>query len=140
MKKFLSVCMVFIMLMTLLPLTAIADYADGQNCESCGHYHWDSYCCGNCGRCTSDCTNSECYETTHCHSCGECFADMSENEYCTECWNCISCGENEHCKYCGECGRDLQRLSFLRRLPADERRHLSVLRRLSDLSLRRGES
>ena len=107
MKKFLSLCMAFIMLMTIVPLSTLADYADGQNCGSCGHYHWDSYCCGNCGRCTEDCTNSECYETTHCHSCGECFADMSENEYCTECWNCISCGENEHCKYCGECGRDI---------------------------------
>ena len=106
MKKILSLCMICMMLLTLAPLAAFADYADGQNCGSCGHYHWDSYCCGNCGRCTEDC-RSDCYEITHCHSCGECFSEMSENEYCTECWNCISCGENEHCKYCGECGRDI---------------------------------
>lgn len=106
MKKFLSLCIAFIMLITIVPLSAFADYSDGQNCGSCGHYHWDSYCCGSCGRCTEDC-RSDCFEITHCHSCGECFSEMRENEYCTECWNCISCGENEHCKYCGECGRDI---------------------------------
>ena len=106
MKKILSLCMICMMLLTLAPLAAFADYADGQNCGSCGHYHWDSYCCGSCGRCTEDC-RSDCYEYSHCHSCGECFSEMRENEYCTECWNCIDCGENEHCKYCGECGREI---------------------------------
>ena len=66
---------------------------------------------------------------------------MSENEYCTECWNCIRLRRKRTLQILRRMRQGyLQRLSYMRRLPADERRHLSILRRLSDLSLRRGRS
>lgn len=106
MKKFLSLFLALIML--FIPLSALADYSDGFNCEDCGHYHWDSYACGVCGRCSDDCTNNDCHLRNHCSSCGECFMDMEENNYCTECGECRECyDESSHCKFCGECGAEV---------------------------------
>lgn len=86
-----------------VPLSAHADYADGQNCWACGHYHWDQYMCGICGACSSDCTDDDCFMETHCHECGGCIAETAG--YCEECHWCSDCVNNldEHCRECGAC-------------------------------------
>ena len=104
-KKLLSWLLSMVMVLSLLPEMAIhvhAAYEDGQDCEHCGHYHWDENCCGNCGSCSSDC-DDDCYEETHCISCGECRAD---GNFACDCGYCYTCAKREepekHCDYCGE--------------------------------------
>ena len=104
-KRLLSWLLSMVMVLSLLPEMAIhvhAAYEDGQDCEHCGHYHWDSHCCGNCGSCSSDC-DDDCYEETHCISCGACRADGNFACDCGYCYDCAKQEEPEkHCDYCGE--------------------------------------
>ena len=37
---FAVVLFAVVLLAAIFSFTAFADYSDGQNCGSCGHYHW----------------------------------------------------------------------------------------------------
>ena len=104
-KRIISLILTLIMVVTSVasaPLSAHADYEDGQECWCCGHYHWDQYMCGMCGACSADCTNDSCYIKTHCNNCGNCIAEVGS--YCEECNWCGDCMEEDyHCQECWEC-------------------------------------
>ena len=91
----------------MLPLTVFADYEDGMECWHCGHYHYDDWCCGQCGACSIEDDNAECFVATHCNECGACF---QETVFCLDCMACEDCYVNNgwHCLGCGECRVDEQ--------------------------------
>ena len=104
-KRFMAGLVSLIMVIGLLPaftLPVFAAYEDGMECENCGHYHWDSHCCGICGMCSSEC-DDDCYEETHCIECGDCKANGNIVCDCGYCFKCARELEPEkHCDYCGE--------------------------------------
>ena len=101
-KRILSIVLCLMMVLSLLPVQAFAnDYEDGTECAYCDHYHWGDYMCDVCGMCSEDCSNSECFTTTHCNDCGAC---LMRNDFCAECRRCEDCMKNEaHCLDCGRC-------------------------------------
>ena len=74
---------------------------DAQECWHCGHIHWGDYLC-DCGACSLECTNSQCFVDTHCNACGAC---LSETVWCEEYAICEDCYVNNgwHCLGCGDC-------------------------------------
>ena len=68
--RIFSILLCLVMLSSLFPTAVFADWEDGMECWFCGHYHWDEYCCGMCGACSEECTNGDCYLSTHCSECG----------------------------------------------------------------------
>lgn len=106
-RQISCILMCLVMLVGILPATVHADYEDGMECWHCGHYHYDSWCCDQCGACSIDDDNSECFTDTHCNECGACFQNTV---FCLECMACENCYVNEgwHCLGCGECYVDRQ--------------------------------
>ena len=101
-KRILSIALCLVMMVGLLPVQALASYEDGAECAYCSHYHWDDYMCDECGLCSADCSNSECFTTTHCNECGGC---LMRSDFCEECRRCEDCmvSEGGHCLDCGRC-------------------------------------
>ena len=99
-KRILSILLSLVMVLTLLPTQVIADEA--SECAHCSHIHWGSYVCEDCGLCSDECSNSDCWYETHCKNCGACY--MKADDWCDECGWCKDCMDNEaHCKDCGRC-------------------------------------
>jgi len=77
-KRIFSLLMALTMVLTMTsmaPFQALArseEVWDGEVCEVCGHYNWGDWVCDNCGLCSEEAANSDCYETTHCADCGCC--------------------------------------------------------------------
>ena len=106
-SRFLALLMSVLLLVSLLPTTVLADYADGDNCPSCGHYHWDDYMCASCGACSDSCTHSDCYEENHpCPDCDKCLLEFGEEYFCSTCGKCRECAKDdgEHCEACNNEG------------------------------------
>ncbi len=99
--RLLTVLFFTIALTALFALSVGASYEDGQDCPTCGHYHWDDYMCDDCGGCSSSCTDADCWMDTHCHSCGNCY--VNTGGFCEECGNCGDCYYDYHCPDCGKC-------------------------------------
>lgn len=102
--RILSILLALFMMMSILPITALADYADGDYCEYCGRYNWDDARCGDCGNCGEE-GSYTCYIEHHCEECGECFANCGYYcEDCRWCWECLEGGTGTpHCVECYEC-------------------------------------
>lgn len=100
--RIISIVICLIMFFDMQTVTAFANQEEGVECWYCGHYHWDDYCCS-CGACSSECTNSDCYEHTHCAGCGACLSESPL--YCERYLLCEDCIENAHlhCAECFEC-------------------------------------
>lgn len=99
--KLLSLLLCCIMVLGMLPSTVFAAYEDGAECANCGHWHYDDWMC-ECGLCSEDCSNSDCWYETHCKNCGACY--MSADNWCDKCGWCQDCMDNEaHCADCGRC-------------------------------------
>lgn len=100
-KRIISVILCLFMLLPLA-VPCLADYEDGDECPHCGHYHWDSFMCDDCGCCSEDCSNDSCYSETHCSLCGGC---LLINDLCASSQFCMECVESNylHCEECGEC-------------------------------------
>ncbi len=102
-KKIFSLLMAIAMLLSVTPLQPLEALAyseevwDGEVCAVCGRYNWGDWCCDNCGLCSEESINSDCYEYTHCADCGCCLAN--EGNFCAECRKCEACaiGGNDHC-------------------------------------------
>lgn len=107
MKKFYSLLLLTLVIAAGVlygnSLTVQADYEDGQECWSCGHYHWDAYCCGICGACSPECTDTQCFVDTHCNECGAC--KNEDQGFCDECRTCTDCHYDNgwHCILCAQC-------------------------------------
>ena len=101
-QKVIGLFLCVIMIASMLPLHVHADYEDGMECWFCNHYHWDEYCCGMCGACSTECTGTDCCLLTHCNECGACDKEL---EGCPECRLCEDCYVNNgwHCLGCNEC-------------------------------------
>ena len=103
MNRLMSILLCLVMMLSLLPLQAQADYEDGEECWNCGHYHWDEYM-HECGACSPSCTNDWCALETHCHRCGGC---LNGDYPCDECGLCKECmDEIGHCSQCDTCWMD----------------------------------
>ena len=98
-KRFLSILLCLITVISLLPIQAIA--AEGGECANCSHTHWGDYVCDGCGLCSSECSNSNCWYETHCKNCGGCY--MSADDWCDECGWCDTCMQEAHCQDCKRC-------------------------------------
>lgn len=99
-KRMLSIVLCLVMVMGLLPMQAHAE--EGSECANCSHYHYGDYVCSDCGLCSDECSNSDCWYETHCKNCGACY--MKADNWCDECGWCDDCMDNEaHCKDCGRC-------------------------------------
>ncbi|MGM9573315.1 MAG: S-layer homology domain-containing protein [Hominicoprocola sp.] len=100
--KLLSLLLCCVMLVGLLPTTALADgdYEDGENCPYCGSYNWGDWKCDGCGGCSADSGRTACYEEHHCQDCGKCL--WEDDEYCESCLTCWTCAEQDgtHCQWC----------------------------------------
>lgn len=106
MKRIWSMVLTIVMVAGVLHgshMTVQADYEDGQECWSCGHYHWDEYCCGTCGACSAECTSTDCCIATHCNECGKC--KNEDSGFCDECRTCSDCHYDNgwHCILCEQC-------------------------------------
>lgn len=103
MRKSISFLLLCMAIIGMLCSISMAAYEDGQDCPICGHYHWDDYMCDSCGGCSDNCTNSDCYEASHCTNCGACF--LVEQIWCEDCMMCEQCqvDQNMHCLYCNQC-------------------------------------
>lgn len=102
-NRIFSVLICLALLVGFLPANHVhADWEDGMECWFCGHYHWDEYCCGMCGACSTECTGTDCCLLTHCNECGACDKEL---EGCPECRLCEDCYVNNgwHCLGCNEC-------------------------------------
>lgn len=86
----------------MLPITALAAYEDGTECEFCGSYRYDDWLC-DCGPHCSDNADGDCYEIHHCPNCQEI------NDNCDECYLCEDCQQHSefHCLWCGEHESDI---------------------------------
>ena len=99
-KRILSLILCLVMVLSLLPIQAVAD--EGSECAHCSHYHYGDYVCEDCRLCSDECSNSDCWYETHCKNCGGCY--MKADNWCDECGWCQDCMDNEaHCKDCGRC-------------------------------------
>ena len=98
-KRILSVLLCLMLVVSLLPIQAIA--SEGSECAQCSHYHFGDYVCSGCGLCSSECSNSDCWYETHCKNCGGCY--MSADDWCDECGWCDDCMQEAHCLDCKRC-------------------------------------
>lgn len=99
-KRILSLILCLVMVLSLVPIQAVAE--EGSECANCSHYHYGDYVCEDCGLCSDECSNSDCWYETHCKNCGACY--MKADNWCDECGWCQDCMDNEaHCKDCGRC-------------------------------------
>lgn len=100
-KRILSIVLCLMMVLSLLPIPAVAE--EGEECLGCSHIHWGDAICAGCGLCSADCPKSDsCWYDTHCKNCGGCY--MSADNWCDECGWCQDCMEDEaHCLDCGRC-------------------------------------
>lgn len=98
-KRILSVLLCLMLVVSLLPIQAIA--SEGSECAQCNHYHYGDYVCSGCGLCSSECSNSDCWYETHCKNCGGCY--MSADDWCDECGWCDDCMQEAHCLDCKRC-------------------------------------
>ena len=101
--RIFSILLGLVMLSSLFQTPVFADWEDGMECWYCDHYHWDEYCCGICGGCSPECTNTQCWYTTHCSECGACAHE--DPYFCTDCRMCADCYMDNgwHCYVCLEC-------------------------------------
>ena len=98
--RVLSLLLCCVMLVGLLPTTALAANDEAEECPGCGHLHWGDYLC-ECGYCSINCTNASCWIETHCLNCAACHGD---DVYCPDCGWCNDCRLEEcHCLDCGKC-------------------------------------
>ena len=94
-NKMFALLLCIILVEGFFPASVFAGHDDGQDCPYCGHYHWDDYICPNCGGCSAECTNSDCYEKNHCPECGVCRAEFGDDYFCPDCGLCYACTTNE---------------------------------------------
>ena len=98
--RVLSLLLCCVMLVGLLPTTALAANDEAEECPGCGHLHWGDYLC-ECGYCSINCSNASCWIETHCLNCAACHGD---DVYCPDCGWCNDCRLEEcHCLDCGKC-------------------------------------
>ena len=100
-KRILSIVLCLMMVLSLLPIQAVAE--EGEEClGSCNHVHWGDAICDGCHLCSADCpTGGDCWYESHCKECGACY--MSADNWCDECGWCQDCMQEAHCQDCGRC-------------------------------------
>lgn len=103
-KKMLTLLLCVILIEGVFPISVFAGHDDGQDCPYCGHYHWDDYMCPDCGGCSNECTNSDCYEKNHCPECGVCRAAYGDDYFCPDCGLCYACATDDRPDHCVNCG------------------------------------
>lgn len=94
-NKMFALLLCIILVEGFFPASVFAGHDDGQDCPYCGHYHWDDYMCPDCGGCSAECTNSDCYEKNHCPECGVCRAEFGDDYFCPDCGLCYACATDD---------------------------------------------
>ena len=103
-NKMFALLLCIILVEGFFPASVFAGHDDGQDCPYCGHYHWDDYMCPDCGGCSAECTNSDCYEKNHCPECGVCRAEFGDDYFCPDCGLCYACATDDRPDHCVNCG------------------------------------
>lgn len=99
-KRILSLILCLMMVVSLLPIQAVAD--EREECANCDHFHWGDAICDSCHLCSADCPEgSDCWYATHCKNCGGCYQHATN--WCDECGWCDTCMDEAHCSDCGRC-------------------------------------
>ena len=99
-KRILSLILCLMMVVSLLPIQAVAD--EREECANCDHIHWGDAICDDCHLCSADCPKgSDCWYATHCKNCGGCYQHATD--WCDECGWCDTCMDEAHCSDCGRC-------------------------------------